>query len=73
MFIRENNVKMLTELLELNYSYKPEDFEHNFEKLDFEDCAVNLEYNIFTSKTTMTMYRSAIAKLVMYLLFHMLF
>lgn len=56
---------MLAEGLELNYNEsKPDQFQYDFEKHDFEDCAVNLEYEIFTSKTNMTMYRSAIAKLV---------
>lgn len=65
VIVRECNVRMFAEMVEQNYNNcKPDDFPYDFDKPDFEDCAVNLEYDIFTTKTNMTMYRSAVAKLV---------
>lgn len=63
--VRERNVDLLTEALQKNYdSCKPKEFEHNFNSRDVEDVAINMEYEIFTTKTNMTMYRSSIAKLM---------
>lgn len=65
VLVREHNVDMLVKELQNNHNTcKPSDFVHSFDKLDFEDCAVDLEYSVFTTKTNMTMYRSALVKLV---------
>ncbi|GLV44894.1 RecQ5 helicase [Carabus blaptoides fortunei] len=65
VLVREHNVDMLAKELQNNHNAcKPSDFAHTFDKLDFEDCAVELEYSVFTTKTNMTMYRSALVKLI---------
>lgn len=65
ILVREHNVDMLAKELESNHTIcKPENFTLIFDKVDFEDCAVDLEYAIFTTKTNMTMYRSSLVKMV---------
>lgn len=34
------------------------------DKRDIEDCAIEMEYSVFSSTTTMTIYRSSLAKTV---------
>lgn len=72
ILVREHNVDLLAKELELNHTVcKPETFSLIFDKIDFEDCAVDLEYAIFTTKTNMTMYRSSLVKLVrFYIIFY---
>lgn len=65
ILVREYNVDILSKELDINHKQcKPDEFAHVFDRLDFEDVAVDLEYSIFTTKTNITMYRSAIVKLV---------
>lgn len=35
-----------------------------FDKKDIEDCAIEMEYSVFSSTTTITIYRSSLAKMV---------
>lgn len=35
-----------------------------FDKRDIEDCGVEVEYSVFSTTTTLTMYRSTLARLV---------
>lgn len=45
-------------------NYKECQEEPTLDKKDIEDCAIDLEYSIFSSNTNMTMYRNAMAKMV---------
>lgn len=59
---REQYHSKITELLSENYICCC--LEQRIDKKDLEDCAADLEYSIFSSTTTYTMYRSSGAKLV---------
>lgn len=61
---REQYLNKLRDLLYENYETAREDDENYFDKKDMEDCAIDLEYNIFSVNTNMTMYRNSIVKLV---------
>lgn len=59
---REMYLKKIGEVLLDNY--KKCSATQNFDKKDIEDCSVEVEYSVFSTTTTMTMYRSTIARLV---------
>ncbi|KAJ8976755.1 hypothetical protein NQ317_019418 [Molorchus minor] len=59
---REQYLTRISDVLYANYSECQED--QTMDKRDVEDCAIEVEYSIFTSNTTMTMYRNTIAKLI---------
>lgn len=62
---REQNLKLLTDMLEKNYGKAKElqgdAMSKYFAKGDFLDCAVELEYSIFSTKTVVSMYRRGMA------------
>lgn len=62
--VREQYLTKLTTIFHTNYRECVPKDEQQFDVHDIEDCTVDVEYEIFTAKTTMTMYRSAIAQLV---------
>lgn len=60
----------LRDLLHDNYlAAKVEEDDEYFDKKDMEDCAIDVEYEIFSSHSNITMYRNSAAKLVTFLLF----
>ncbi|CAG9821395.1 unnamed protein product [Phaedon cochleariae] len=59
---REQYLTRLVDVLSVNYTECQE--EPTLDKQDVEDCAVDVEYEIFTVNTNMTMYRSAMAKMI---------
>lgn len=59
---RELYLTRVVDVLYKNYTECQE--EPTLDKKDVEDCAVDMEYSIFSSNTNMTMYRNAMAKLV---------
>ncbi|CAH0548926.1 unnamed protein product [Brassicogethes aeneus] len=59
---REQYVNKILEVLYANYQECEK--EPIFQKKHIEDCSVDLEYSIFTTNTTMTMYRQNVAKLI---------
>lgn len=62
---REQYLNKLRDLLYENYTTaREEEEECYFDKKDMEDCAIDLEYEVFTSNTTIMMYRNCIARLV---------
>ncbi|KAF5276119.1 hypothetical protein FQR65_LT16475 [Abscondita terminalis] len=60
---REQYLSKIIEVLTDNYKQCCED--QTFTEKDLKDCAADLEYSCFSSTTTLTMYRSVNAKLVM--------
>lgn len=58
--IREQYLTKMTDVLFDNYTIISS--EPTWDHKDIEDCAVDMEYKIFTSTTTYMMYRSALAK-----------
>lgn len=61
---REQFLNKLRDVLHENYETAREDEENFFDKKDMEECAIDLEYNIFSANTNITMYRNSIVKLV---------
>nr|CAI5823614.1 unnamed protein product [Callosobruchus analis] len=59
---REQYVTKLTEVLQDNYSKCQE--EKAFDRQDIEDCAVDIEYEIFSANTTHIMYKSSVARMI---------
>lgn len=59
---REQYLARIADVLYENYKECAE--EMVFDKKDIEDCSADLEYSVFKTVTTMTMYRNALAKLV---------
>ncbi|GJQ79773.1 RecQ5 [Trypoxylus dichotomus] len=59
---REQYLARIADVLHENYKQCSQN--QLFDKSDIEDCAADLEYSVFKTVTTMTMYRSALAKLV---------
>lgn len=62
LVVREQYLTRICEVLWENYSKCCQ--ERVFDSKDVDDCGVDLEYSVFTTNTTVTMYRNAIAKLV---------
>ncbi|XP_044260563.1 ATP-dependent DNA helicase Q5 [Tribolium madens] len=60
--IREQYLSKIVEVLFDNYKKCAN--EQVFDRKDVEDCAVDIEYSVFSANTTMTMYRSSVAKLI---------
>lgn len=54
----------IIEVLHDNYKGCVEEEDQTMDKKDVQDCAVEMEYSVFTSNTTMTMYRNGVAKMV---------
>lgn len=59
---REQYLSKIVETLHENYKKCVE--EQSLDKKDIEDCGIDMEYSVFTVNTTMTIYRSSIAKMV---------
>ncbi|CAG9857688.1 unnamed protein product [Phyllotreta striolata] len=59
---REQYVTKLLEVLHENYVKCQE--EPTLDRQDVEDCSIDMEYEIFSANTTITMYRSALAKTI---------
>uniref|UniRef100_A0A6P7GRD3 DNA 3'-5' helicase n=1 Tax=Diabrotica virgifera virgifera TaxID=50390 RepID=A0A6P7GRD3_DIAVI len=59
---REQYVNKLLEVLYENYT-KCQEYQE-LDKKDVEDCAVDVEYEVFTANTTMMMYRNSLAKMI---------
>ncbi|CAH1981247.1 unnamed protein product [Acanthoscelides obtectus] len=59
---REQYVTKLTEVLHENYTKCQE--EQTFDRQDIEDCAVDIEYEIFSANTTHIMYKSSVARMI---------
>lgn len=59
---REMYLNKISEVLWDNYSECSK--ERNFDRKDVEGCGVAVEYSVFSTTTTMTMYRSTLARLV---------
>lgn len=65
---REMYWKKISEVLWDNYTKcGPE--EREFDKRDVEDCGVEVEYSVFSTTTTLTMYRSTLARLVSFIFY----
>ncbi|CAH1132756.1 unnamed protein product [Ceutorhynchus assimilis] len=59
---REQYLSKILDTLYANYTECEPD--QSLDKKDIEDCSIDLEYEIFGSTTTMTMYRNGFAKLI---------
>lgn len=62
--LREQYLSKIADVLYTNYTSCMDEEDQSLDKKDVEDCGVTLEYEAFSSNTTMTMYRNSIAKLV---------
>ncbi|XP_018318935.1 uncharacterized protein LOC108732553 isoform X2 [Agrilus planipennis] len=60
--IREQYVTKIKDVLWANYSECCDDKKYDIK--DIESCAVDIEYSVFSSNTTVTMYRNSLAKIV---------
>jgi hypothetical protein len=54
----------IIEVLHDNYKGCVEEEDQTMDKKDVQDCAVEMEYSVFTANTTMTMYRNGVAKMI---------
>ncbi|XP_060533131.1 ATP-dependent DNA helicase Q5-like [Cylas formicarius] len=61
---REQYLSKIVDILYLNYMECEQRDSQALDKKDVEDCSVDLEYQVFSSTTSMTMYRNGIAKLI---------
>lgn len=59
---REMYLNKISEVLLDNY--KQCSVVQIFDKKDVEDCGIEVEYSVFSTTTTMTVYRSTLARLV---------
>ncbi|KYB27113.1 ATP-dependent DNA helicase Q5 [Tribolium castaneum] len=59
---REQYLSKMVEVLHDNYTKCAE--EQIFDRKDVEDCAIDVEYGVFSANTNMTMYRSSIARII---------
>lgn len=59
---REQYLSKILDTLYANYTECVSN--QTLDKKDIEDCSIELEYEVFGSTTTMTMYRNGLAKLV---------
>ncbi|XP_050302444.1 ATP-dependent DNA helicase Q5-like [Anthonomus grandis grandis] len=59
---REQYLSKIVDTLYANYTECATN--QTLDKKDVEDCSVDLEYDIFTATTTMTMYRNGFARLI---------
>ncbi|KAH1011652.1 hypothetical protein HUJ04_000975 [Dendroctonus ponderosae] len=60
--IREQYLSKILDTLYANYTECVAD--QSLDKKDIEDCSIELEYEVFSSTTTMTIYRNGLAKLI---------
>jgi hypothetical protein len=66
---REQYLSKIIEVLHDNYKGCVEEEDQTMDKKDVQDCAVEMEYSVFTTNTTMTMYRNGVAKMVCLIFF----
>ncbi|XP_076256872.1 ATP-dependent DNA helicase Q5-like isoform X2 [Rhynchophorus ferrugineus] len=59
---REQYLSKIADTLYINYSQCQSN--QVLDKIDMEDCGIDLEYEIFSSTTSLTMYRNGFAKLI---------
>lgn len=64
LITREQYLSKFVDVLHENYTGCVEESDRIFDKKDIEDCAVDMEYQLFSSNTTMMMYRNNMAKTV---------
>lgn len=64
---REMYLNKISEVLLDNYQKCCN--EQVFDKRDIEDCGVEVEYSVFSTTTTVTIYRNTLARLVSFFLF----
>ncbi|KAJ3652472.1 hypothetical protein Zmor_018433 [Zophobas morio] len=64
LVLREQYLSKIVEVLHANYKDCMDVEDQSFDRRDVEDCAVEMEYSVFTANTNMTMYRSSLAKMV---------
>lgn len=60
--IREQYLSKVLDTLYANYTEC--ETQQTLDKKDIEDCCIGMEYEVFQSTTTITMYRNGLAKLV---------
>lgn len=64
LVIREQYLTKLVEVLTANYHECMDEEDQSLSKKEIDECGINIEYSVFSSNTTMTMYRSSLAKMV---------